>query len=319
MIPSFVFKRRAWAAIKPWMQVLVIIGLLAVLPGLINEVATILLNEETTAALQGPAMDVLEFTLLPLPETMTAEEEAAILAEADALSTAFREAGVAFLQDRGWILLVTFGVELLLAPVFMAPLYGALLDALRKKEITIPGALRYLRRGPKMLVLILWMALRVCVWSLPGMALMIAALFVPAGVGTALMWLGCAVTVVLGVRAMLHYVLAPIVLMDKPGLSHNGCIRASREVMRNRKMEYFMLRVSFVGWHLLISLISMLAVNAVMMAIVLTVTMMANLLLTIYVNGTVVVFWDAYGVQLQKKADPAELDRDPDHPGEDLN
>lgn len=319
MIPSFVFKHRAWTAIKPWLQVLVIIGLLAVLPGLINEVATIMLNDETTAALQGPAMDVLEFTLQPMPETMTAEEEAALLAEADALSATFIEAGKAFLRDKGWILILTAGVELLLAPVFMAPLYGALLDVQRKKEISVPGALRYLARGPKMLLLILWMALRVVAWSLPGMALMIAAMFLPAGVGTAVMWVGCTVCVVLFVRAMLHYVLAPIVMMDKPELSLNGCIRASWEVMRTRKMEYFMLRVSFVGWHLLIQIISMLAVNPVMLAIVLTVTMMANLLLTIYVNGTVVVFWDAYGVQLQKKASADELDRTHDHPGEDLN
>lgn len=319
MIPSFVFKHRAWTAIKPWLQVLVIIGLLAVLPGLINEVATIMLNDETTAALQGPAMDVLEFTLQPMPETMTAEEEAALLAEADALSATFIEAGKAFMRDKGWILILTAGVELLLAPVFMAPLYGALLDVQRKKEISVPGALRYLTRGPKMLLLILWMALRVVAWSLPGMALMIAAMFLPAGVGTAVLWVGCAVCVALSVRAMLHYVLAPIVMMDKPGLSLNGCIRVSWEVMRTRKMEYFMLRVSFVGWHLLIQIISMLAVNPVMLAIVLTVTMMANLLLTIYVNGTVVVFWDAYGVQLQKKASADELDRTPDHPGEDLN
>lgn len=319
MIPSFVFKRRAWTAIKPWMQVLVIIGLLAVLPGLINEVATIMLNDEMTAALQGPALDVMEFTMQPLPETMSDGEMDALLAESEAVSKAFIDAGVAFLKDKGWILLLTAGVELLLAPVFMAPLYGALLDVQRKKEISVPGALRYLRRGPKLLLLILWMALRVVAWSLPGMVLMIAAMFVPAAVGNVLMWAGCAALVALGLRAMLHYVLAPIVLMDKPELSLNGCIRASWSVMRTRKMEYFMLRVSFVGWHLLISVISMLAVNPVMMAIVLTVTMMANLLLTIYVNGTVVVFWDAYGVQLQKKADPTELERDPDHPGEDLN
>lgn len=319
MIPSFIFKRRAWTAIKPWMQVLVIIGLLAVLPGLINEVATIMLNDETTAALQNPAMDVLEFTLQPIPETLTAEERDALLAESEAVSMAFIEAGTAFLKDKGWILLLTAGVELLLGPVFMAPLYGALLDVQRKKEISVPGALRYLIRGPKMLLLILWMALRVTAWSLPGMVLTFAAMFLPTGVGTVVMWLGCAACVALSVRAMLHYVLAPVVLMDKPELSMNGCIRASWNVMRTRKMEYFMLRVSFVGWHLLIQIITMLAVNPVMMAIVLTVTMMANLLLTIYVNGTVVVFWDAYGVQLQKKADPTELERDPDRPGEDLN
>lgn len=319
MIPSFVFKHRAWSAIKPWLQVLVIIGLLAVLPGLINEVATIMLNDETTAALQGPAMDVMEFTLQTMPETMTAEEEEALLAESEAVSQAFIDACVTFVKGKGWILLLTAGVELLLAPVFMAPLYGALLDVQRKKEISVPGALRYLIRGPKMLLLILWMALRVVAWALPGMALTFAAVFLPAGVSTVVMWLGYAACVALSVRAMLHYVLAPIVMMDKPELSLNGCIRASWEVMRTRKMEYFMLRVSFVGWHLLIQIISMLAVNPVMLAIVLTVTMMANLLLTIYVNGAVVVFWDAYGVQLQKKATPNELDRSPDHPGEDLN
>ena len=319
MIPSFVFKHRAWAAIKPWLQVLVIIGLLAVMPGLINDVAGQLMSEDVNAALGGPAQDMMNFSMQPMPETMTEEEEAALLAEAEALSTAFMDACKAFfLQGDGWILMATFAVEMLLTPVFMAPLYGALLDVQRKKEISIGGALADLRRGPKMLLLILWMALRVGVWTLPGLALMLAAFFVPL-LGDALLWVGFTVAMVMYIRAMLHYVLAPIVLMDRPELSLNGCIRASLEVMRHRKMEYFMLRVSFVGWHLLLNIVSMLAVNVVMMALVLTVRMAANLLLTIYINGTVVGFWDAYGVQLQKKADPTELDRSPDHPGEDLN
>lgn len=319
MIPSFVFRRRSWAAIKPWMQVLIVIGLLVVLPGLLSEVASTMLNDEMSDAILGPANALLEFFSQEVPESMTDEARNAMIAEGNARSEAFLSACAAFfLEGAGRILLILGAVDLLLTPVFLAPLYGALLDAHRKKELTIPGCLKYLRLGLKSLLLTLWMTLRAYAWMLPGMAVMMVGMFIPA-LSSLMMTVGFAATMVLGIRAMLHYILAPVVLVDRPELSLNGCIRESWQVMRTRKMEYFMLRISFIGWQLLLSLINMLAVNVVMMAIVLTLTMMGNLLLTIYMNGAVVAFWDAYGVQHERRDAQMEASCPGDMPGDDLN
>lgn len=302
MIPSFVYKRRAWANIKPWLQAFVIIALLAVLPGLVSDTASQLLADDMDAALGGPSAELMAFSAQPISEDVTVLEALALLEEMERLTNQFMSALGAFMADKGWILLVTAGVELLLTPVLMTPLYGALMDAQRKKEVTFASAMKYLRVGPKALLLWLWMMIRIYAWMLPGMALMILAVFIPA-LGQLMIWVGFAVSMVLGIRAMLHYCLAPIALVDQPGLSLNGCIRSSWLVMRTRKMEYFMLRISFVGWQLLVSLMMSLAVNAVMMAICLTLSMMANLLLTIYINGATVVFWDVHNVN--RTIDPA--------------
>lgn len=315
-IPSFVFRHRAWAVIKPWLQVLIVVGLLVVLPGLLSEAAGILLNDDMQTALTGPMNDYLEFMTQELPPDV---DEAQLIEQANALSEAFLQAvNDFFLYGPGRIILILGAVDLLLTPVFLAPLYGALLDAQRKKELTLGGCMQYLKLGLKSLLLMVWMSLRAWVWMLPGMAAMIASLFLPA-VSSLLMLGGFAASTVLGLRAMLHYILAPIVLVDKPELSLNGCIRESYRVMRNRKMEYFMLRISFIGWQLLLYLIGTIAVNQVMTAIALTLTMMGSLLLTIYINGASVVFWDAYGVpRVSGEAGAADAMRT-EEPGDDLN
>ena len=319
MLPSFVFKRRAWAAIKPWLQVLVVIGLLAALPGLVYDTAVQLRTEDVTTYVLNPAQDVLEFYAQPIPEELTVEQAEAMLAEADTMMGAFTASVMNFIRNEGgWLLLLLGGLSTLLSPVVTVPMHGALLDAHRKKTLTIGGCLGYLRLGGKALLLNIWMALRIWVWMLPGMALMMAALFVPA-LSTVLPWVGFGASMVLGIRAALHYGLAPIVLVDKPELSVNGCIRESWQVMRTRKMEYFMLRVSFIFWELLISLVMYMAVNQVMLAVCLTITMMGNLLLTLYIGGATVAFWDAYGVQHETPASAMGVERHPDEPGDDLN
>ncbi|MBQ2952949.1 MAG: hypothetical protein IJE07_05275 [Clostridia bacterium] len=317
-IPSFVFKRRAWTAIRPWMQVLIVAGLLVVLPGLLCQVADTLLSDEMSDAIGGPAYALLDFFSQEIPEDTTEQELYAMAEEANTLSMTFLNACVGFYTGAGKILVILGAVDLLLTPVFLAPLYGALLEALRKKELNFAVCLRYLKLSLKSLLLFLWMTLRVGVWMLPGMAVMMLGVFVPV-VYELLVLAGFAGSMVLGVRAMLHYILAPVVLVDQPQLSLNGCIRQSWQVMRTRKMEYFMLRISFVGWQLLISLIGSIAVNAVMTAIALTLTMMGNLLLTIYMNGAVVAFWDAYGVKKETPADAIREMLGGSAPEDDLN
>lgn len=317
MIPSFVFKRRAWMAIKPWMQVLVVIGLLVVLPGLANQVVVLLTKAAPEGYILEPAQELLTYASQPLPAEMTPEQEAEILQGAEEHMTAFVGAAERFLSEKGGVYFGMMAVEMILTPVFLAPLYGSLLDALRKKELTLAGALGHLRQGPKMLLLQIWTALRVFVWMLPGTVVMFAGAFVPLA-GTLLTWVGFIAGTVMGVRAALHYILAPVVLMDKPGESLNGCIRESWQIMRTRKMEYFMLQVSFVGWRLLLGLLEMLAVNPVTYIIVLTLTMMGSMLLTLYINGAVTAFWDAYGVR-KEKVGSASFDPQAFMGGDDLN
>ena len=233
---------------------------------------------------------------------------------ANALMAAMKD----YFTGDGRIILIFMGLSMVLSPVLLTPVYGSLLDVLRKRELSVGKGMRYLRLAGKALLLELWTALRMWVWMLPGMALTVASLFLPV-MQQPVMWVGYGIAMALGLRAGLHYVLAPIVLVDRPETSINGCIRESWKVMRTRKMEYFLLRVSFLGWYLLMSLISYFAVNGVMMAVCLTATMMGDLLLTLYINGSSVASWDAYGAGNVNPEAAAAEEQHPDVPGDDLN
>lgn len=54
-----------------------------------------------------------------------------------------------------------------------------------------------------------------------------------------------------GIIAALRYSMAVYIMIDNPDMSIMDCIRASKEMMRGRKGELFVLELSFFGWILL--------------------------------------------------------------------
>ena len=267
---------------------------MSVLPGLVNQTVTLLTKADPTNYIEGPLNDMLALTeeIDPEAEMLTPSQTSRMARSMqdylDAIDT--------WLQEKGALFFGLLAMELLLTPVLMVPLYGALLDALRGQSVSIGGSLGKLRVGPKALVLFLWMMLRIYAWMLPGMAVMVIGVLLPQTM-TLMLLLGSGVMLVLGFRAALHYILAPIVLVDQPSLSLNGCIRRSWEAMRTRKMEYFCLRISFVGWMLLSSLVTTMALGLLGSVLGMAVSMLGELLLSVYVNAAVVAFYDAYVVR----------------------
>lgn len=293
-IPSFVFRRRAWTAIRPLMSVLIVVALLSVLPGLINTTATLLTKADPYGYIEGPLEELTE-----LSEEIDPEAEMLTPSQTSRMARGLQEYLEAFdlwIQEKGAIFFGLMGMELLLTPMLMVPVYGALLKALRGQSVSIGGSLALLRHGPKALVLFLWMLLRIYAWMLPGMGLLLVGVFLPQTMSVMLL-LGSGVMLVLGFRAALHYILAPIVMVDDPALSLNGCIRRSWEEMRRRKMEYFCLRISFAGWMLLSALIGTLVMGMLGNVLGQAVSMLVELLLTVYINAAVVAFYDAYVVR----------------------
>jgi uncharacterized membrane protein len=136
------------------------------------------------------------------------------------------------------------------------------------------------------------MALRVCAWMLPGMAAMTIGVFISGSIGSLMISAGSIAALVLTIRALLHYCLAPVALAADPSRSPNACIRASWEVMRSRKMELFMLELSFCGWMLLLSLVSTMLGS--FGALGTTLTMVVSLALSIYMQGAQVCFYEVH-------------------------
>ena len=60
-----------------------------------------------------------------------------------------------------------------------------------------------------------------------------------------------ALFIIPGLIALYAYAMAPKLLCDHPDWSPVRCMRESRRLMRGHKWEYFLLRLSFLGWILL--------------------------------------------------------------------
>ena len=152
-----------------------------------------------------------------------------------------------------------------------------------------------LRRSTAPFGLMLLFAVKVLLWMLPGMAVMFAGFFLPDAIGGLAMAAGIIASIVMGIRAAYRYAMVTFVMADDPTTTIRGCFRRSCEVMQRRKLELFSLEISFIGWHLLLSLVqSMLMGFGVVIG--LTLGMFASLFLTVYTNCAHAAFYQEYAV-----------------------
>ena len=111
---------------------------------------------------------------------------------------------------------------------------------------------------------------------------------------------------VLMIRAMYRYRLSSYVLADAPETGINAAIRRSKEIMKGRKMELFSLEVSFVGWHLAVSLAQMLLLTLLGSVLGMALGMFASFLLQLYVYMATAAFYQEYGVGPLPEAAPEQ-------------
>lgn len=57
--------------------------------------------------------------------------------------------------------------------------------------------------------------------------------------------------VIPGIIASYRYSMAMYIMLDNPEFSASECIRRSKEMMDGKKLDLFVLQLSFIGWHLL--------------------------------------------------------------------
>ncbi len=316
MIPSFEFRRRARLAMKPVMPLLLIVALIAALPSLINDAVVLIADADPNQLMNdfsNRLMQVVENAGLTqnavVGEVVIDEAQLArdILAVQDSYFANLRT----FIQEKGLLIAGLSLMVMVLGPVLNLGMINAMLHALRKKEFTAAIALSRIKYILKAVALMLLVALRIFLWMLPGMALMIVALFLPQKLVTLAVIVGFAASMVMGIMAGYRYALAVYVLADEPTTRLRDCIRRSCEVMKHRKMELFSLEISFIGWHLLLSLVQsmLMSFGAV---IGLTLGMFASLFLTVYTNCAQAAFYQEYAVG------PVELPPQEEAPLEDL-
>ena len=303
IVPASEFRRRARVAMKPVMSVLILVALIAALPSLLSSTVTLMTQATPDSLLTNTlnrTMQVME--KYGLQSTQTVEDmvidEATLLAmEADilAVSEGYMQDLDNFLREKGPIMAVTTLMVLVAGPVLTLGMINAMLHALRKKEFTASIVLSRMNCFFRVLGMQLLVMLKTLLWMLPGMALMIAGLFVPVDLVGTVMLGGMACMLVLGIMANYRYAMAVYVMADKPETPVLACIRRSKEIMHRRKGELFCLELSFIGWSLLLSYVQAM-LNGFGPVIGLTLGMFASLFLTVYTNCAKTAFYQEYGV-----------------------
>lgn len=278
LLPSAEFRYRARQALRGNMPVAVMVAFLASLPSLIGSTLTTLSDTAWTNTL----IDYLAQLLAG-----TAPDTTAMLNDFRAAMTP--------------ALITAWGVSLalsLFAPMLRLGLLRYLQNLLRGQAGTPSDVLSCKQCFLKAIGLDLWVGLKTAVWMLPGLALYLmgAGLAVWMNSLSALYFFAVVSSVAmtaLVVRASLHYVMSGYIMAERPETGIRAAVRESIAIMRNRKLAYFMLVLSFIGWNLLASLVGA-VLTSVSPVIGLTANMATTLVLNLYISTAACAFYQEY-------------------------
>ena len=287
-LPAYEFRRRARAAMKPIMPLLLVVAMIAALPSLIGQTVTLLTGADPNAM---------------LAEYYTQERMTAITSgDVEAVQAASQEImdGVtAFFQEKAPFMVITTLITWLISPVLTLGFNHTLIKTLRREEIAVTTVLARLPLFFKAIGMNLMIFLRLVLWMLPGMALSmfgaVVTLLEPS-IGGLLMLAAMAVMFVLMIRAMYSYRLATYIMADVPEMGINASIRRSKEVMKGRRMELFGLEFSFLGWRLLLSMGQSMLLGLFGGVLGMTLGMFASLFLQTYLSMAETAFYQEYAV-----------------------
>ena len=133
-------------------------------------------------------------------------------------------------------LIVVNLLALLLSPALMLGCDRYFLNLLAGRDSGVrEGLLGRMRIWPKALWLYVQMGVRVFLWSL--------------------------LLVVPGILAAIRYSMAPYFMAQDPSVSASEAIEQSKHAMKEMKMAYFSLIISFIGWSLLANVAQMLLMS----------------------------------------------------------
>ncbi|MBE5769316.1 MAG: DUF975 family protein [Clostridiales bacterium] len=172
------------------------------------------------------------------------------------------EAMSLYMQEKGWIEPVLNVIASLIQPVLSVGVFFGILTMLRTGATELPVMFQRLRYWGKAIGVSVLTALKVLLWSLPGIAVsLIAPLMmvisaanggaVSEGLLTAtplLSTAGMALTAILAAMANYRYAMGLYILADKPETGVVACIRQSKQMMYGAKMQLFTLELGYHLW-----------------------------------------------------------------------
>ena len=272
MMNNLDLRMRMRRVIRPNMQILLVIALIAALPGLLVSVLTVLTGSDVWSYLFNHGVDT----------SVTPDR--------------LLEAIEAYALERGWMTGLLSLMQALITPVLTLGLINAILTLLRGGTAVVTTAFSRLHAFLRAVGVALITFVKVFLWSLPGAAVMLLAAFLllqtrSLSVYSLLITAGAVLMMVLVIVASYRYIMALFFLADEPEMGPLACVRQSKAVMKNRKIQLLSLELPYIaGNWVASSFISMLLPGVIGT----TLSMMAQLVFTVYIYGARCVFFEAY-------------------------
>lgn len=295
MITNAELRLRARTALKNNWAVALTVALAAVLPSLMVQTVGLITGGDLQSYLLGLTTDANSVVYQGTPEEVLA-----------AMS--------AFLRGPGLLTGVLTLLAWLIAPVLALGQTHYQLKLLRKQETSFGDVFSRVRYFFKAMGLTLLVALKLLLWALPFIAgeilifVVMGAAWANASVSTVLtavtligMVGGIGMAVVM-VRAMFSYSMASTILADEPEKGVTQCVRESVQMMNGKRMLLFSLELSFIGWQLLCVLISSLAMSLFGFVVGETVSMLAQLVVSVYMGVAQCAFYEEYAKKAPEEA-----------------
>lgn len=194
----------------------------------------------------------------------------------------------------------------LVTPLFTLGMLRFFLELLRgRKDQGWTAVFALAKTGLKGLGLELLMGLKMLLWALPGlgcMALLILVVSITEGAspyGVSWMFtlmIVCYVgAIVPPIIAYFRYALSMFYLADHPDWRCRDCLKASIRSMAHQKLNLLLLRLSFLGWTLFISMVSNMALYMLGTVLYQVIYLGLSLALSVYVNCSLCAFYLAWG------------------------
>ena len=259
MISSFLFKQKAKNALRGnWQTALLVTFFSTIFVTVADVLQQVSLNAVNSV------MNSLSYALNTLPQTgeITSQQSAEVMQLYSRLFAALDS-----IPDVTWIAMIAANVlSILLTPVLTIGCNRYFICRNLGEELGFrEGLLGRMRSWGKAMWLYILMGVKVFLWSL---------LFI-----------------IPGIIAGLRYSMAPYYLAEDPTLTARQAIAKSKEVMKDKKMSYFMLQLSFVALSIMISFAQMLLGGLLGTVLMLVAAQFMSLALSTYMNASYAAFY----------------------------
>lgn len=283
---NFILRLKARQALAGHWQTALVVMLVASLPGWLAQIVSLLQG----GGLQQQLLYILQYGN---PEQLADPQYLLRLAEG--------QLGSARLLSN-----VLSVLSFLVTPMFTLGLMHFFLELLRgRKDQGWTAVFSRVKTGLKGLGVELLTLLKMLLWAVPGLCCMGVITYLAMTLESVsrhgLSWIvtltlvSYAATIIPAIMAYFRYALSMFFLADHPDWSCRACLKASIASMAHQKLNLLLMQLSFLGWSILITMVSNMALYLLGTVLYQVLYLGMNLALSVYMNCSLCAFYLVWG------------------------